>query len=55
MKKVKRDPTFSHAVFKKVADTKASGGLDLSHAKKPGKMVNVDDLKNVVAATQEES
>ena len=31
VKKEKRDPPFSHAVVKKVADTKASGGSDLSY------------------------
>ena len=41
--KEKRDP-FSHAVVKQVADTKAFGGSDLVYAKKPGKMVNMDDL-----------
>ena len=31
----------------KVADTKVSGESDLAYAKKPGKLINVDDLKNV--------
>ena len=55
VKKEKRDLAFSHAVVKKVADTKASGGSDLSYAKKPGNMVNVDDMKNVLSLSQERS
>ena len=34
VKKEKRDPPYSHVVVKKAADTKASGGSDLSNAKK---------------------
>ena len=42
VKKEKRDPPFSHAVVKKVADIKATGGSDLSYAKKSRKMVNIE-------------
>ena len=38
VKKEKRDPPFSHAVVKKVADTKASGGSDTAYAKKLGRI-----------------
>ena len=41
--KEKRYPPFCHAVIKKSADTKVGYGV----CKKSGKMVNVDDMKNV--------
>ena len=45
MKKEKRDPPYSSAVVKKIADTKASGGSVLF--KKKGNLTNVVDMKNV--------
>ena len=49
MKKEKFDPPFSDAVVKKGADTKASGGSDLSYAIKPGNSINV---VSVIAVTR---
>ena len=54
VKKETRDPPFFHAVVNTVADTKASGGSDMACAKKPGKMVNVDDMKNVECSLPQE-